>query len=166
MVDFKAKLEAERAKKALEKQLNKIKGDSAPSMNPSWNPRKKKEDEPLPPDLKDLPIPLKDKVKLRRLITEYNALGITKSASAKRQKILSEEIKPLCKIYNLDKFMVEGARSAYYKTVRTSISKELLLAHNVSPEVIAACTVSNTVWAFKVSGSGVDNDTDEEGEDN
>lgn len=152
-MSFKDKLAAQRAKEALDKQLRKVVKDSAPSLN--FAPRKEKEKEPPPPDLRELDIPAADRSKLARLIGMHSELTSDIGKLTKEKKELTEDIKSLCKVYELEKFMAAGVKSNYYKISRETISSELLLAQGVSHAVIARATVKTDSWAFRTGkGSG------------
>lgn len=159
MIDFAAKLKAQRAKEALEKQLAKTKKQSAPNMNPSYR-KKDKKVEPLPPQLDELHnIPPTARMKLRNLIQQDAAITRTQSTlAANKKKLVEEGIKPLCKIYSLDKFMVGDQRANYYTSTRKTIVEALLLANGVSPEIILKCTVTRDFNMFKVTGPGIKED--------
>lgn len=155
MVDFAKKLKDLRTQQALEKQLAKVKKDTAPSMNVTAG-RKKKEEEPPPPDITELDLPPAEAKRLAGLIEQHASISRTQSTLNKQKKVLTEEeIKPLCKIYKLDKFMANGSKASYYKTTRTSISMTLLLANNVPPDIIAKSTVTKEVWQFKATPPGM-----------
>lgn len=157
MTDFKQKLADKRAQAALEKQLAKVKKDGAPSMIPS--DRKDRDKEPPPPDistLKQLPLPVR--MKLKGMIEQQASITKTQTTLKKAKKVIADEAKILCKLYTLDKFMVGENRVLYYSAVRSSISKELLLACNVSPEIIAKCTVTTPSDTFRVIPAGMKDD--------
>src|SRR2546430_2222822 len=148
MVDFKARLAQERAKKALEQKLRNIKDGATLILNPWARKAMKTEklEEPPPPDLREIDMPAVDRTKLSRLISRHVAIGCEEAALKAEKKQLTEAIKVMCKDYSLEKFMVGDTRSAYYKQTRATIKKELLLAANVSPKVIAACTEIKETW--------------------
>lgn len=151
--DFKKLL----AEKRLQKSLDKVKSDAAPNMHPiSWT-RERKVEEPQPPDLKELDLPKSDETKLTGMIKRHVEVTATIGKLTKEKKVLTEAIKPLCKLHGLDKFMVEGNKSNYYKTTRKTISKELLLMHGVAPAIIEASTVETESWSFK-STAGVEDE--------
>lgn len=163
MVDFVKKLADQRAKEALENRLSKVKSGSAPSFNP-FGGRKKKEPEPPPPDISEFEIPPDSRVRLGRLISQYAAITSTQAKLKARKKELTDQIKPLCKLYKLTKFMALGNRANYYITNTTTISRERLLARGVTAEIIADCTITTPSWAFRASPEGVVIDVEEEGE--
>lgn len=162
-VDFKKNLADLRAKKALEKALSKAKASAAPNMNP-WvgaRPKKEKQKEPPAPDIREFDLPKPQLNKLTSMIAEHAGLGAEISDLTRRKKALTAAIKPLCNNYNLTKFQAGGVPAIYYRSTRTYISKQLLLANGVSPEVIAKCTETTESWAFKTTGEGTDDDESE-----
>lgn len=151
MTDFAARLKAERAKLALEKELAKARKASSPSMN-TWTPRKPKVEDPPPPSIEELDLDPADTAKLKRIVDQHASITKTQGLLKKRKGTLTEEIKPLCKLYGLDKFMVGENRAVFYSTERTSISRDLLLQCGVSPEIIRKCTVIKHIDQFKTTG--------------
>lgn len=168
MADFKKQLADKRTKDALERQLAKVKKAGAPNMNPSWTPREsKKEAEPPPPSLSEFnEIPAVQRLKLARLTEQLASMSKTQRVMAKAKKtIVEDEVKPLCKLYKLDKFMVGENRASYHRVMRATISKDILLACGVSPAVIAKATVAKEIWQFKVTVPGQQSDDEEQGFD-
>lgn len=153
-------LKDQRAKKTLEKQLAKARKSSAPSMN-TWTPRKQKEEEPTPPGIDELDIPAGDKSIMRQLVNQHASITRTQGILKKQKSTIVDSVKPLCKLYKLDKFMVGENRAIYYVTNRTSISKDLLLQAGVSPAIIKKCTVTKEVQQFKVYLPGVKSEGEE-----
>jgi len=163
MVDFTKKLKEQRAKEALDKQLAKVKASSAPNMNVTATVKKKKEEEPPPPDINDIEdiIPL-DRADIRQLSLRHAEITKTQAVLKRQKKGLTADLKEFCKIYGLDRFMVEGNRASYYSTERSTISETLLLAEGIDIKTIKKCTVTKTVSQFRMTPAG----EEEEGDDN
>lgn len=123
----------------------------APSLVPEA--KKRKEPEQLP-DLRELDYSDDDKSQLARLLTEYREIAIESSRLEASKKALGMRVKLLLR-ERATKFMCGELRVNTYKSSKPTIKKELLLAHNVAPGVIAACTVDNGGLTLKVSGGGL-----------
>jgi hypothetical protein len=165
MVDFKKALaDKKAAREILEAQIKAARDKSSPSMDPwSGAGHKKKEPEPPPPDIRELDVPDNERGRLTRMIEQVAAITKTQGTLKKQKTDLVSEIKPLCKLYGLGKFMADGNRSAYYKQTKATISRQKLIEHGITPDVITACTVISTSWAFKTSGPDMgDGNGDEE----
>jgi hypothetical protein len=145
--DYKAELAAARAKQALDKQLKKA-GDKRANISFAGG-RKPKVEEELPPTLEELELPEAHETRLKELIGEHRRLNAQIKPLAKRKKEIAEDVKPICKLYGMEKFLVNGSASSYYKTTKSTIVKELLLANGVPPDVIIKSTVTTDSWAFK-----------------
>lgn len=158
MVDFKKALAEQRLKKKLEAAIPKPR---KATMVPDWTPRrKKKEDEPPPPDLRDLDVEEHDRKKLVNLIMQHREASILERDGKATKKLVTPSIKLICKRLGLDRFMVDGGLASYYTISRPTISKELLLAEGVPPDVITRCTVVTSSEAFKYTPPGVQEEED------
>ncbi|MGH7183503.1 MAG: hypothetical protein ACREJN_16210, partial [Nitrospiraceae bacterium] len=122
-------------------------------MNPT--PRKAKEpkvDEPLPPDIDDMPgVSLRESILLKQLVEEHTVVGRAARELDERKKELTTKIKDIIANQpNLHKVICAGSLVSYYSTSRASISKEKLLGVGIQPDVIDKCTVNSQSWTLKI----------------
>lgn len=155
------------SKKGLDEQLDKAKKAAAVNLNPPMNREKKysKRDEPPPMDIREIAtVPDRVRRNLSELVGEHAKLSVSINRLTKDRKELTAEIKPLCEHYGLDRFVADGVLGTYFTTTRKSISRELLLAHGVPPEIIVACTEVSESDIFR-SKSLTGSDEDDEKSD-
>lgn len=131
----------------------------APSMVPA--PKKnKKEPEPPPPDLKELDMDDDDRKQIAVLVTQAADYKGKASAANKALKPLSDRIKGL--MVGMPKenhrFMWWGTRVNMTEVKRTTIDKQLLLEHGISPAVISACTRETTSQTLTITPAGASED--------
>lgn len=151
-------------KKTLEEKLQKISRGNRVSMVPEEREKKKKEPVPDMREVIDSPVL---RLKILRAAEQIYAIGVEE----RKLKAVKEDSISTLK-YLLDttgvkvkKFMADKFSVSYYGVPRSKILKERLLANNVSPKVIAACTETKVSKNLKVSVPGENGDEGEENED-
>lgn len=159
-MDFAKRLKEQRLKEKMEQAIPK---HDKVNLNPT--PRKKKaEEEAPPPDIRELDIEPADRLQMVRLAIQHAAQGMAEKHAQQAKKVLTDRLRVFVNKYGLTKFQIDGNRCNNYTQIRSSISKELLLAHNVSPETIAACTTTKEILTFRLTppaGTEVEEDDDE-----
>lgn len=152
MVDFTKKLKEQKLAEAeakLQKRMSKI-GPAKPTLIPEPRQKPKVPAEPVP----ELSTQLKQKDDLalfRKMLKRHREITDQESLLKAEKGALTEDLKAFCEVYKLEKGQDAGIHFVFYQTARKTIRKELLLAKNVSPAIILACTDISESAGFKSS---------------
>ncbi len=102
------------------------------------------DDEPIP-DLREAVETPGDRMKLARMFQQHHSLGAEISSRKKQRDKITADIKALLGKHKVAKLQYEDLRVNYFCVPRETLSKQDLLDHDVSPDVIEACTrITNT----------------------
>ena len=151
-------------KRSLQERMREATKGSRASLFPSEPKKPKKVKEPeIVPDLRDLVSSHIVRTKILRLSQKIYEWGVAEREAKAGRKPLVEALKILLESEGIDaeKFMADELRVSMYDVSRSRIDRDKLLAHNVSPKVIAACTERKASKAIRV---GLANEKEEKGE--
>lgn len=107
-----------------------------------------------PPLIDEFDLPLKAVRELNTLMHQHHEITKQQSELKADKDALTEEIKKLCILYKIDFFQLEGLQAKIFKTRRTTISKELLLAAGISPVTIIKATKVSSSDSLKITEVG------------
>lgn len=143
---------------SLKDRLSKVAGKSGVNLNPEdVAPPPVKEVEKIP-DMREVIVDAKERLKLMRLIEAHVAFGIQEKEAKKARAPLTIQIKDILGRNNASKLMVDGNRINYFNSPRSTIKGDLLLAHGITPKVIAECTVTSDAYTLKITPPGEGDD--------
>ncbi len=114
------------------------------SAKQTFVPAPPPDDEPIP-DLREAVETPGDRMKLARMFQQHHSLGAEISSRKKQRDKITADIKALLGKHKVAKLQYEDLRVNYFCVPRETLSKQDLLDHDVSPDVIEACTrITNT----------------------
>lgn len=151
------------AKSSLDARLKQSVGTGhTASMVPDYKPTPPpvKEEEYLP-DIREVVEGKTDQLALIRAIDEMAAWKKQEKEAKTATKPLIALIKNLLGKHGVAKCACDGHIVNYYNAPRSSLSRELLLGHGISPQILEACTVTKDSFTLRVSEPG-DKDYSEE----
>ena len=142
-------------KRSLQDRLKEATKGSRASLFPDSKTKKVKEPEIIP-DLRELIDSPTVRTKVNRLCQQIHEWSVAEREAKAAKKPLVAVLKELLEREGVDvgKFMVDELRVSTYDMSRSAISRDKLLAHNVSPKVIAECTETSTTKAVRISLQG------------
>lgn len=127
---------------------------SAPSMVPDFTPPPPPKEEEIIPDVRELINSAKDRLKLAQLVEQSSAWGVQEKEAKKMRAPLTAAIKKILGEYEVGRAMCDGKLINYYNAPRSTLSRELLLSHGISPQVLEACTVTKDSYTLRISAPG------------
>lgn len=145
-----------KTKPSLDERLKTSVGKSAhASMVPNFHPTPPppKEVEYIP-ELSELVEDKADRLKLVRAIDEMAAWKKQEREAKSATKPLTAIIKNLLGKHGVAKCICDGHMVNYYNAPRSTLSRELLMEHGVSPQILEACTVVKDSFTLRVSEPG------------
>lgn len=139
----------ERLKAAVSKQ-------AAADMNPrlTWTPPPPPKEDVVVPDVRDFISDNKTRLKLLRLVEESNAWGIQEKAARKAREPITQQIKEIMGEYEIGKAMCGSLMLTYFTSPRRSLSREKLLEHGISPQILDACTITKDTYTLRIVEPG------------
>lgn len=141
---------------AAKRLVEDVKKHSSESVAPP--PQKEKE---FIPELRDAITNRGQLLMAQRLINEYVLHQETVKTAEAAKKRLSPQIKDILGKADVGKCNYDGRRINYISVPRYTISKDLLLAANVKPQVIVDCT--ETTYSLQLRITAIKEDEEAEG---
>lgn len=154
--------------KEYQKELEKIRAASAPSMIPAPRdiPAPPPKTEEVVPDIATIVTDRKARLEIARLVERHGELGKELTPLNKERKGLTEKIKRLAGTFGLGKAMCGEWRINYYDSPKTSLDKKALiqslLDQGVQPSVaqkaISDATTTKPSYTLKITKGGAEED--------
>lgn len=145
MVDFNKKLRDLKLRKSMDAQVGKT---GSPSLVPSGvEPERVSE---AIPDMQEVIEDAGVRQSLIRLVGEDVAWAQQESEAKRMRKPIKDTIKKLLG-RGEKRFICDSNRVVYYSSIRSSVDPKKLLSLGVSPQTIAAATITATNWTLKIT---------------